>query len=215
MLQWFLMSTIACLCVATQYDDYTEDMQADGYGLYDGAQGYCDEEYPITTDISCWMGNTRISQTCSLERCDQWKAYNAVLTARGFACLTAKYSVDGIEHVYRNCVHSQTARYDPCDKVIGAADNIRVDLFSCDICWDNGCNMEGYRNLYYRNFVFFSGFNPPYDIIPWTWYLIIPCLLCSLVCCYYFCCHLKCRYMCMYTNDDKPIPPVCQHTGEV
>lgn len=113
------------LCTASAFaEDYSYDI----------------EETPVTTDISCWMGNTRISPHFSLEKCDYWITYNATRVVKGSACIEAEYSVDGIRHVYRNCSYSVSSIHDPCERIILNAANGRIDMYSCKICWDNACN---------------------------------------------------------------------------
>lgn len=114
------------------------------------------EDTPVTTDISCWMGNSRISPTFSLEKCDYWVTYNATKVPKGSACIVAQYSVDGQKYVYRNCSYSVSSLHDPCEQVLLHASNHRVDMQSCDICWDNGCNLK----------------HRPSDTKGWYWYLL-------------------------------------------
>lgn len=139
-------------------------------------------ETSVTTDISCWMGNTKISPKCSLERCDYWITYNSTFSPKGMACISSEYTVDGQKYVYRNCVNTVSSRYDPCEKIILGAENIRMDVLSCEICFDNGCN-------YIKNGPLSSNL---------VWYLLA-LLLISLVAFFlvYTCQHLaKCYYQC-------------------
>lgn len=67
-------------------EDHPESSRLGESGVEVGARNFSygnEPERPAITDIFCWMGNSRISQTCSLERCDFWITYNSTKAPRG------------------------------------------------------------------------------------------------------------------------------------
>uniref|UniRef100_A0A8D8TS05 Uncharacterized protein n=1 Tax=Cacopsylla melanoneura TaxID=428564 RepID=A0A8D8TS05_9HEMI len=161
-----------------------------------------DTETSHLTDNFCWMGNSRISQTCSLERCDMWLDYNSTVSPKGYACIQVKYTIERTEYIYRNCVLSVSSRYDPCERAILDADNPRINVTFCQICWDNGCNVDGYKNNYYGYFFSTYQRHPGGEFAPpltnsWLFYLFLLLGLAILLCLAFICCKMlvvcKCK----------------------
>lgn len=136
------------------------------------------DETSVTVDNWCWVSNSRISRECRLIRCDFLVRYNSTFSPQGFACMQAKFQVDGKDHVYRNCVHTVSSRYDPCEALVLGADSPRVNILSCKLCWDNGCNMD--REGYLGPFVLTNS---------WLVFLFAMCFLAILL----YCCLRLCR----------------------